>query len=435
MARSHLVRLPASSRRKTSGNGNVLSVAAKPQVSGEHRADFVSDRHRSVTWPSMRRPSRTLRVAAVVSVTILGVLVSTLTPVAAQSVDSKRAEAKQIAEKLAQLQEEQMELGATYERATYERHLADQKVAEAQAEAEATDRELEQRRGELRKFAVSAYEGGTEAPTVAAMMSAEATSGAVKQFYIESTTGDRGDLIDALKTAELEADAKAAELTAARDDADARVAEIEEARSRAASATSEQQDLSSRVQGELADLVAEEAAAYAARNPATPAASATSATAAPPTSPGATNTTRPPARPSTPSAPAPVPPTPAPPSNGSKASGAISAALSKVGSSYVWGAAGPSSFDCSGLIMWAYAQVGVSLPHYSGAMYNMTTRISAAQLQPGDLVFWGGGGSDHAAIYMGGNQLVHSFPSGGGVGVTALNGWWKPPSGYGRLNL
>jgi cell wall-associated NlpC family hydrolase len=130
-----------------------------------------------------------------------------------------------------------------------------------------------------------------------------------------------------------------------------------------------------------------------------------------------------------------VPPTPAPPSNGSKASGAISAALSKVGSPYVWGAAGPSSFDCSGLVAWAYAQVGVSLPHYSGAQYNVSTRISAAQLQPGDLVFWGGGGSEHVAIYMGGNQLVHAFSSNRAVGVTALNGWWKTPSGYGRLNL
>jgi cell wall-associated NlpC family hydrolase/type II secretory pathway pseudopilin PulG len=389
----------------------------------------------------MRRPSRTRRVAAVVSVTVLGVLVSALSPVAAQTVDSKRAEAKQIAEKLAELQEEQMELGATYERANYERHLADQKVTEAQAEADATNRELDQRREDLRSFAISAYEGGTEAPTVAAMLSPEATSGAVKQFYIESATGDQGDLIDALKSAELEAEAKADELTAARDDADARVAEIEAARSRAASATAEQQDLNSRVQGELADLVAEEAAAYAARTAAAAeAAAAASSTstpspAAPSTAAGATETTRPPARPSTPSAPAPVAPTPAPPSNGSKASGAISAALSKVGSPYVWGAAGPGSFDCSGLVAWAYAQVGVSLPHYSGAQYNVTTRISASQLQPGDLVFWGGGGSEHVAIYMGGNQLVHAFSSNRAVGVTALNGWWKAPSGYGRLNL
>ena len=64
----------------------------------------------------------------------------------------------------------------------------------------------------------------------------------------------------------------------------------------------------------------------------------------------------------------------------------------------------------------------------------MTTRISRSQLQPGDLVFWGGGGSEHVAIYMGGNQLVHAFGSGGGVAVTQLDGWWKPATGYGRLN-
>jgi peptidoglycan DL-endopeptidase CwlO len=106
--------------------------------------------------------------------------------------------------------------------------------------------------------------------------------------------------------------------------------------------------------------------------------------------------------------------------------------LSKQGASYVWGAAGPNVFDCSGLLVWAFAQVGISLPHYSGAIYNMTTRISAGQLEPGDFVFWGGGGSEHVALYMGGNQLIHAFRSGG-TKVTPLQGWWKAPSGYGRL--
>jgi cell wall-associated NlpC family hydrolase len=100
----------------------------------------------------------------------------------------------------------------------------------------------------------------------------------------------------------------------------------------------------------------------------------------------------------------------------------------------VWGAAGPNTFDCSGLVAWAYAQVGVSLPHYSGAQYSMTTRISASQLQPGDLVFWGPGGSEHVALYMGGNQIVHAFSSAARTQVTALAGWWKSPSGYGRLH-
>ena len=131
-----------------------------------------------------------------------------------------------------------------------------------------------------------------------------------------------------------------------------------------------------------------------------------------------------------------VPSNPNPPPVGHGASGAIAAALSRVGvGDYVWGASGPIDFDCSGLVAWAYAQAGVpGLPHYSGAQYAMTTRISRSQLQAGDLVFWGGGGSEHVAIYMGGNQLVHAFGSGGGVAVTQLDGWWKPATGYGRLN-
>lgn len=99
----------------------------------------------------------------------------------------------------------------------------------------------------------------------------------------------------------------------------------------------------------------------------------------------------------------------------------------------MWGAEGPNAFDCSGLMVWAFRQVGISLPHYSGAQYSMTTRVSRAQLAPGDLVFWGGGGSEHVALYMGGNTIVHAFGSAGGTKITHLDGWWKTPSGYGRL--
>jgi cell wall-associated NlpC family hydrolase len=88
-------------------------------------------------------------------------------------------------------------------------------------------------------------------------------------------------------------------------------------------------------------------------------------------------------------------------------------------------------FDCSGFTLWAYAQVGISLPHYSGAQYQRTVRISASQLQPGDLVFWGSGGSEHVAIYIGGDQILHTA---NGVSITKLNGWWKSPSGYGRIS-
>lgn len=390
----------------------------------------MTDRHGSVILSFVPRPSRQTSLYALALFAVIGVLFGTVSPAAAQSVDDKRSEAKQIAQRLAELQDQQQELSAKYERANFERRQADEKVAEAQAESDETNRELDARREDLRKFAVTAYEGGSDTPSMAALMSDEANDGTVAKFYLESTTGNRGDLIDSLRSAQAAADEKLDELNAARDDAAARVKEIDEARDAAAAATAQQDSLNDRVQGELAGMVAEEAAAYAASHPSTTTSSASSAPATVSSAPsGAAPRSSSPA----PGPSSEAPPTTAPPV-GSGASGAIAAALSKVGSPYVWGAAGPNAFDCSGLVAWAYGRVGVSLPHYSGAQYNMTTRISAAQLQPGDLVFWGGGGSEHVAIYMGGNQLVHAYGSGRGVGVTALNGWWKTPSGYGRLN-
>jgi cell wall-associated NlpC family hydrolase len=76
-----------------------------------------------------------------------------------------------------------------------------------------------------------------------------------------------------------------------------------------------------------------------------------------------------------------------------KAATAVQAALSKSGASYSYGATGPSSFDCSGLVMWAFRQAGVSLPHSSYAQYGMGQAVSASQIQAGDLVFFNTAGS------------------------------------------
>lgn len=90
---------------------------------------------------------------------------------------------------------------------------------------------------------------------------------------------------------------------------------------------------------------------------------------------------------------------------------ALRYAMTRRGDPYVWGAAGPSTFDCSGLVMWAYAQVGISLPHYTVSQYNMGAHISQSQLQPGDLVFFYAG-LDHVGIYLG-NGLMVDAPSSG----------------------
>jgi peptidoglycan DL-endopeptidase CwlO len=95
---------------------------------------------------------------------------------------------------------------------------------------------------------------------------------------------------------------------------------------------------------------------------------------------------------------------------------ALREAMTKIGDAYVWGAAGPSTFDCSGLVVWAYAQLGVSLPHFTGDLWNSGVHVSRAQLRPGDLVFFY---SDigHVGIYVGNGFMLDAPTFGIPVGI------------------
>ncbi|MDI9915491.1 C40 family peptidase [Rhodococcus sp. IEGM 1379] len=98
---------------------------------------------------------------------------------------------------------------------------------------------------------------------------------------------------------------------------------------------------------------------------------------------------------------------------------ALAAAESKIGSPYVWGATGPSSFDCSGLTQWAYGQAGVSIPRTTYAQESGGVPVSRADLRPGDLVLFYG--ADHIGIYAGNGQVVHAPTSGQSVTRTSLD--------------
>lgn len=122
--------------------------------------------------------------------------------------------------------------------------------------------------------------------------------------------------------------------------------------------------------------------------------------------------------------------TTAAPATRSSVGGAVGVALNQIGKPYAWGATGAASFDCSGLVTYAYRSVGIThLPRSSSAMYGATTRISRADLRPGDLVFYYSPVS-HVAIYIGNGQVVEAPNSGATVRVRALQG---PITGYGRV--
>ena len=100
------------------------------------------------------------------------------------------------------------------------------------------------------------------------------------------------------------------------------------------------------------------------------------------------------------------------PAPSARAAAAIQYAEAQLGKPYRYAASGPGSYDCSGLTMMAWAAAGVSMPHYSGSQYQMFPHVPLGELQPGDLIFWGAGGSEHVSMYIGGGLQVAATHTG-----------------------
>ncbi len=113
--------------------------------------------------------------------------------------------------------------------------------------------------------------------------------------------------------------------------------------------------------------------------------------------------------------------------------GVVGVAMQYLGTPYVWGGASPGGFDCSGFVMYAYSQMGVSLPHNAAAQFGSGVPVSRDQLQAGDLVFFDGLG--HVGIYIGGGQFVHSPHTGDVVKISSLSDSWYGSSYVGARRI
>ena len=103
----------------------------------------------------------------------------------------------------------------------------------------------------------------------------------------------------------------------------------------------------------------------------------------------------------------------------------VALAQRELGDPYVFAAAGPSAFDCSGLTMYCYAQIGIFMPHAATAQQQMSTPVPINALLPGDLVFFGGpGASYHVGIYAGGGSMIHAPHTGDVVRYGSISGAW-----------
>ena len=335
-------------------------------------------------------------------------------------ITDKRAAAQQISAKLDELNARLSGLDEQYNRAQIALATAEAATADAQQRVDATNAELDVRTRELRSFAVQAYMTGNDTPAFEAILTSTADDATTKKNYLESASGSRQDLLDQLGATKEKLAGEVTQLDAAKSEAQNQRDVLASARDSADAAVNEQQQIQSQLQGEIATLVAQDqqqkADAQAAQMKADEAAVARQKAATAAATP-------------TPNDPSPSSGGGSAPSDGAAA--AVAAARSALGSPYVWAGAGPNVFDCSGLVMWAWAHGGRSLPHSAAGMYTVTRRIPISDLQPGDLLFYGSP-IHHVGIYVGGGQIIHAPHAGAVVEYGPVN-LWNELVGAGRV--
>lgn len=385
--------------------------------------------------PRSSRPVRTARAARSVAVVASVALVvgAGLTGTAsAQDVEGTRAKVQRLAAEMDRLEARASELDEQYLQTGLELSKAEtelKKNRDAVADAQAR---MDQARSEANSYIVSAYmSAGSD---VAGLGVGDPNVAVNEKVLMETLHGDRQQVADDLRAAQMDLDDRSADLEQASKALEDKKARQSSIKADLESSVSAQQALLDGANSELRAAIAAEqerqaqaAAAKAAADAAARARAQEQAAAR--TTTTAARTAGAPARPgrapapAKPAAPAPAPaPAPALPVApvGSGAGAAIAAAQSVMGTPYRWAGASPSTgFDCSGLTMWAWARGGRSLPHSSSAQYAATQRISLDQLQPGDLVFFNNPIS-HVGLYIGGGQMIHSPHTGDVVKISPI---------------
>ena len=383
--------------------------------------------------PRSSRPVRTARAARSVAVVASVALVvgAGLTGTAsAQDVEGTRAKVQRLAAEMDRLEARASELDEQYLQTGIELSKAEtelKKNRDAVADAQAR---MDQARSEANSYIVSAYmSAGSD---VAGLGVGDPNVAVNEKVLMETLHGDRQQVADDLRAAQMDLDDRSADLEQASKALEDKKARQSSIKADLEASVSAQQDLLDGANSELRAAIAAEqerqaqaAAAKAAADAAARARAQEQAAAR--TTTTAARTAGAPARPGRAPAPAkPAAPAPAPAPSlpvapvGSGAGAAIAAAQSVMGTPYRWAGASPSTgFDCSGLTMWAWARGGRSLPHSSSAQFAATQRISLDQLQPGDLVFFNNPIS-HVGLYIGGGQMIHSPHTGDVVKISPI---------------
>ncbi|MHB1533005.1 MAG: C40 family peptidase [Acidimicrobiales bacterium] len=388
-------------------------------------------------------------------------------PASAGSVGADQAEAARLA---TQIQYQGLQLNRLAEQADAAQLRAQQvtsQLAATRTEMAQIDRRVATARAVLREEAVAAYVGEDAplTPTAASQRAGEDPS--LTTSYAEIVAGEQRHSISDLRRLLGQQGTAARRLGAEQASARLSAAQLKVDQQAAQTASQAEQSTLAGVNGQIRSLVA---AAQAARTQAEAlqvranlaqqgAGLAAGAVVGPPTpAPASAHPATAPAvqnQPATGSPLRPAPVTPLPPTTtapgaafpsnpipntgpagappqASGASVAIAYAYAQLGKPYQWGGAGPSSFDCSGLVMMAWGAAGVSFPHLAQDQYDLSRRVALDQMVPGDLVFFGTPEDVyHVGIYLGGGEMIDAPSAGHVVRVEGI--YWSDLLGGGRV--
>ncbi len=424
----------------------------------------MTDVERGLNHSTPRSPwgAWLLRRVGIPALTVVTVSVSTVSgfarPAGGDAISDARAKAAQIQAELTAAQNQMSVLSQQYDAAQLHLQQINANIASTKAAIAADQAKVAKDRATLSHAAVANYiSDGTAAAQNPIFASDARTIGASSQ-YNEIAEGNINLAVDNLHAAQNALSAQEATLENEQAQAQVQIQAAQNAINQNQAVVQQQKNALSQEQGQIAQLVQQQqqaeaaaaaraaaariaaaqaaaaqaaanqraaAAAQAAASQHAAAASAPAPAPAPaPAAGGGGGSPAPAPAPApvfTPApAPAPPPPPPPPPSSGGGA-GAVQAAESQLGVPYVFGAESPGvGFDCSGLTAWAWGQAGVPLPHYSGAQMADSTPVPVSDLQPGDLLFYGPGGSDHVAMYVGGGTMIEAPHTGAVVWLTSL---------------